>query len=247
MNLDYLIKYLLDERKEHIEDYEGIYGKLKLYRALVNVRPPMPISDEYLKKEDEFLKSINRESIKIDSKEKIILFKGDITKLKVDTIVNPANSGGTGCYVPLHNCLDNQIGTKAGVRLRLECNEKMEKIKNLDTTKCFITKAYNLPCKHIIHACGPYVLDKLTDKERNDLKTTYINILECAKENNIKELAIPTISTGVFNFPKEDATKLAVDTVLNNSKHFKRIIFCVYDDIDYEYYKREFIKRKINI
>lgn len=246
MELKFLVNYLLDERGETLKDYDG-FDYFSLYRVLVNERPPKEVSAEYLENEDKVLENINSKPITINSDNKIILHNGDITKLKVDTIVNPANCGGTGCYVPLHNCLDNQIGTKAGVRLRLECSKKMEKKKYLKTSECFLTDAYNLPCSHIIHAVGPIVEEELTEKEKDELKQTYVNILNLAKENNIKEIAIPTISTGVFHFPKKDASLIAIDTCLKYKDDFDRIIFCVFDKDDYKYYKSELKKREISV
>lgn len=88
----------------------------------------------------------------IHNKDKICLWQGDITTLKIEAIVNAANSQGLGCFVPCHKCIDNQINTFAGISLRLECNEIMkEKDYFLHTGKSFITKGYNLPSKYIIH------------------------------------------------------------------------------------------------
>lgn len=89
---------------------------------------------------------------------------GDITDLKVDAIVNAANSGMTGCYQPLHSCIDNIIHTKAGIQLRLTCHSLMEKQGYAEPTgQAKITPAYNLPAKYVIHTVGPIVQGKLTD------------------------------------------------------------------------------------
>lgn len=171
--LDYLIEYLLRENIEISIDKipTDINDKKKLYRSLCNIREPKPISEEYLQVENEYLqeelkkrnitKAKDIESIEktiqgslepIKNKDKICLWKGDITTLQVDSIVNAANSKGIGCFVPCHKCIDNQINTFAGISLRLECNEIMkEKDYFLHTGKAFITKGYNLPSKYIIH------------------------------------------------------------------------------------------------
>ena len=245
-NLDYLISYLLGERGEDISKYEG-RDKKRLYRALVNIRQPKEISNEYIEKENEFLQLRNNDIY--DAKninEKISIWHGDITKLKIEAIVNPANSKGTGCYQPNHNCLDNQIQTFAGIRLRLECAKRMEQIGTLETAKCFTTNAYNLPCNKVIHTVGPIVRNQLNNEHKELLKETYINILNEARKNNIKEIAIPAISTGVFGFPKDEAAKIAVKTVIENQDGFEKIIFAVYEEKDKEYYERELEKVKRN-
>ena len=81
----------------------------------------------------------------------IYLWKGDITTLELDAIVNAGNSQGLGCFIPCHKCIDNAIHSASGIELRLECNKIMQKIGSLETGKAFITKAYNLPSKYVIH------------------------------------------------------------------------------------------------
>lgn len=169
--LDYLIEYLLKENTEVSIDKipTNINEKKNLYRSLCNIRKPKPISKEYLQIENEYLqeelkkKKITKvEDIKpvsqiikesnLENKDKICLWQGDITTLQIDSIVNAANFGGLGCFVPCHKCIDNQINTFAGISLRLECNEIMkEKDYFLHTGKSFVTKGYNLPSKYIIH------------------------------------------------------------------------------------------------
>ena len=143
-SLSFLIDYLLKENNEiKIKDMPKTdEEKANLWRALCNIREAKPVSVEYLKVQDEFLqerlkklqitnieniKTIN-EAYQIESMEnadKICLWQGDITKLKIDVIVNAANSQGLGCFIPLHNCIDNQIQTFSGVQMRIECNDYM--------------------------------------------------------------------------------------------------------------------------
>ena len=117
-----------------------------LLRSLINVRPPRPISDEFLKIQDEYLKERNKEhgitdvaSLKsVSSDKRLFLWQGDITTLNADAIVNAANSALLGCFAPLHACIDNCIHTFAGVQLRLECNEIMQnraRLKKLEARK----------------------------------------------------------------------------------------------------------------
>ncbi len=258
--LDYLIKYLLNENKNvkiAKMPYDEI-SKKKLYRSLCNIREPLPISKEYLKVENEYLqeqlvkknitqikdiKTIDEiiPQINLKHKNQICLWKGDITTLKVEAIVNAANSQGLGCFIALHNCIDNQINSNAGISLRLECNEIMKLKKyHLATGEAIITKGYNLPSKYIIHTVGPIIYNKVTEIEEKQLANCYINSLELAKENNIKTIAFPCISTGEFRFPKELASKIAIETIKEyldtSEKYFEKIIFNVFSDEDCKIY-----------
>lgn len=244
-NLDKLIKILLDELEEKIDIPTNESEKFYLYKTLVNIRLPKEISDDYLSLEDEFLQSrLNGNIIDINNfkKDKIFLFKGDITKLNCDAIVNPGNEKGLGCFEPSHDCLDNKINVNAGMRLRLACNEIMSK-KNyhLEKAECIITKAFNLPSKYIIETNGPIIDKKLEENDKDILKNCYINALNLAKESNIKTIAFPCIATGQFNFPNREAAETAYNAineyVENNPNAFDQIIICTYKDIDYNYYK----------
>lgn len=130
--LDFLINYLLSERNENLEIPEDENAKFRLYRSLVNVRPAMFASGDFMRIEDEFLSEFSARKGIVDIKnltpveDKFYLWKGDTTTLKCGAIVNAANSGLTGCYQPCHNCIDNCIHTFAGVRLRYKCNEIMQ-------------------------------------------------------------------------------------------------------------------------
>ena len=256
--LDFLIDYLLSENKNIKIDSipQNITEKKNLYRSLCNIREPKPISEEYLQKENEYLqeelkkKYITKvqsiEPIKESKKgNKICLWKGDITTLEIDAIVNAANSQGLGCFIPCHKCIDNQINTFAGISLRLECN-KIMKDKNyfLDTGEAFITRGYNLPAKYIIHTVGPVIYTEVTRKEEEQLINCYINSLKLAMENGIRTIAFPCISTGEFKFPKDKASKLAIQAVKSfleeHKDSFDKIVFNVYGEEDYKIYERNF-------
>ena len=130
--LDFLINYLADERNEAIEIPEDYQEKRNLLRALMNIRMPSKVSDEFLKVQDEFLtaETLNRNLTPVedirDADGKIMLWQGDIVTLKVDAIVNAANSKLLGCFIPLHNCIDNMIHSAAGIQLREECSKIMQ-------------------------------------------------------------------------------------------------------------------------
>ena len=248
--LDYLIEELLKE-ENHLSEIKipnSIEEKKELYRALRNVRKPKPISEEYLKIQDEYLQKEIKEKGIIDSdtlpfdKGILSVWLGDITTIKCDAIVNAANGYLLGCFNPTHRCIDNTIHSFAGMQLREECNDIMNG-KILPNGEVVLTNAYNLPCKYIIHTVGPNVGGVLTQQNKEDLKKCYYNSLELARENNIKTIAFPCIATGIYSFPKEEASKIAISTVeeyLNkNPNTFKHIIFNVFKNEDYDIYKKE--------
>ena len=251
--LDFLIDYLIKENKSiDIKEIfpKNISDKKRLYRSLCNIREPLPISEEYIKIENKFLKHENTNKGIVESNAiipfikykggQICLWQGDITTLKIDAIVNAANSQGLGCFIPCHKCIDNAIHSASGVKLRLECNKIMQKIGMLQTGKAFITDGYNLPSKYVVHTVGPIIYENVTEKEILELKNSYINSLELAKKNNIKTIAFPCISTGEFRFPKKLASKIAIETIKEyldtNEENFEKIIFNVFSDEDYKIY-----------
>lgn len=245
--LDFLIDTLLKERNEKaILNKFSYEEKKRLFRSLCNVREAKPISPTFLALQDKYLqeelsqKGIveNIEPFKIQNK--IYLWKGDITTLKIEAIVNAANSQGLGCFIPCHKCIDNCIHSASGIQLRLACKEKMKKIGKLETGKAFLTKGYNLPSHYVIHTVGPIIYDFVSDLEKEQLSNCYKNSLELAKENNIREIAFCCISTGEFRFPKDLACQLAVNTVKNylaeQETFFDKIVFNVFTQEDYEIY-----------
>lgn len=259
--LDYIIKYLLKERNESLDNLPtDEENRKKLYRALVNIREAMPISPEFLASEDEFLqdelkkKNITDisdvrtvreqyENYNIRNSDKICLWQGDITKLKIGAIVNAANSQGLGCFIPNHNCIDNQIHTFAGVNLRLECNNIMKNINyNLKTGNAIITRGYNLPAKNVIHTVGPIIENEVTIEAENELSNCYKNSLELAIESGIRTIAFPCISTGVFRFPKDMACQIAIKSVdeflSNNKDNLDKVVFNLWSDEDVIIYER---------
>ena len=168
----------------------------------------------------------------------IEVIKGDITKLNVDSIVNAANTsllGGGG--------VDGAIHRAAGSELLAECRT----LNGCQTGQSKITKGYNLPAKFVIHTVGP-VWRGGRSKERKLLKSCYITALNIAKENGIKSIAFPAISCGVYRFPFEEASKIAIDTVkefITVNDCFEKIIFIDINDTIIDIYKRTMIQDKI--
>ena len=202
------------------------------------------MQDEYLKEE------INKKGIvdinNLNPIQKgIYLWQGDITTLRCDAIVNAANSAMTGCYVPNHRCIDNAIHSFAGVELRLECDEIMNRQGHGEPTgQAKITNAYNLPCKYIIHTVGPIISYKLTSEDCELLASCYRSCLNLAAKNNLESIAFCCISTGEFHFPNDKAAQIAIKTVeefMKKDTSVKKVIFNVFKDMDKEIY-RELLK-----
>lgn len=142
------------------------------------------------------------------------LWKGDISLLKVDAIVNAANSALLGCFFPLHECIDNVIHSNAGIQLRLECKKIIDGQKAPEKTGLAkITSAYNLPSKYVIHTVGPIINGPLTEDDCRLLSSCYLSCLKLADLHKLKSIAFCCISTGVYNFPNDIAANIAVDTV----------------------------------
>jgi O-acetyl-ADP-ribose deacetylase (regulator of RNase III) len=263
--LDYLIDYLLKEDPQYSEMQmpSDLQGKRDLFRALRNVREPKPISDEFLDLQDEELQAQLQEkgivdltklstfnsklSTTLNSKPSTlnyILWQGDITRLKVDAIVNAANSQMLGCFHPLHKCIDNAIHSAAGVQLREECYQLMLQQGHEEPTgQAKITKAYNLPCKYVIHTVGPIIPNGIpTDFQKNQLTSCYRSIMQLADENHLESVAFCCISTGEFRFPNQLAAEIAIRTVkdyLNTHTDcsIKHVVFNVFKDVDREIYQ----------
>lgn len=245
--LEWMIAYLLKEPDAPmLNEADSLFDQ---WRHLVNVRPPKEISDEYLYHEDRFLRAHNSkthittlEHLK-PIEDNIYLWQGDITTLQVDSIVNAANSELLGCFIPNHNCIDNIIHTKAGVRLRLACHSlMMEQGHKEPVGKAKLTPAYNLPASYIIHTVGPTASGRVTRINQQLLEKTYLACLEMADKNRLESLAFCCISTGVFGFPNEPAAEIAIKTVRDYLKQHDtdlKVIFNVLEDLDYKIYKRK--------
>ena len=246
----FLIQELLKENKryEDMEIPQDFEEQRALLRALMNVRIAKNVDDEFIKVQDEYLKEETKRkgTVDIDDlkpiKDGLYLWQGDITTLRCDVIVNAANSGMTGCYVPNHRCIDNCIHSFAGVQLRLECDEIMTKQGYGEPTgQAKITKSYNLPCKYIIHTVGPIINGKLTSEDCDLLESCYKSCLELAVKNNLESIAFCCISTGEFHFPNDKAAQIAVKTVeefMKKETSLKKVIFNVFKDMDKEIYRK---------
>lgn len=161
----------------------------------------------------------------------IKIIKGDITKMKADAIVNAANNsllGGGG--------VDGAIHRAAGPRLLEECMT----LHGCPTGEARITHGYNLPAKYVIHTVGPVYAGKTSDAHM--LASCYYNSLALAKKAGLHSVIFSAISTGVYGYPAEDATKIAVDAIekwqKENSGYKLDISMCAYDNRMYRIYEK---------
>lgn len=249
----YLLKQLLKEQEEYSRVHipSSTLEQERLLRGLFNVRPPRTApSGEFLEIQDRYLGAFIKQKGITDidtlqpvlTDERLYIWQGDITTIKADAIVNAANNALLGCFAPNHGCIDNAIHTFAGIQLRLDCNNIMEKQAYAEETgTAKITPAYNLPSKYILHTVGPIIDDLPTETDRKLLKSCYQSCLTLAEETNLSSVVFCCISTGEFHFPNELAAQIAVDTVkefLTHKTNIKKVIFNVFKDLDYKIYKR---------
>ena len=245
----YLIRALIGERAE-LSGLEIPYSsgdQRRLLRALFNTREPLPVSDDFLRVQDEYLKAaIAEKGITCAddleySPEGIAVWRGDITTLKCDAIVNAANSQLLGCFCPNHGCIDNAIHTYAGVQLRLKCAEIMSHEEHDEPTgRARITPAYNLPSRYVLHTVGPIITGDVTDEDCALLKSCYKSCLDVAADANLQTIALCCISTGEFHFPAELAARIAIDTVRGHEavkSGRMRAIFNVFKESDERIYR----------
>ena len=206
-------------------------------------------AEEVLRVQDEYLSEENRRAgitdlsdlSPIPSDDRLYLWQGDMTSLRVDAITNPANSAMLGCFRPLHNCADNIIGSKAGIRLRLRCHEIMCAQGHEEPTgQAKITPGYNLPCRYILHTVGPIVEGELTQDHERQLASCYRSCLTLAEQYRLASMAFCCISTGVFMFPNRRAAEIATETVrgyLDATGSRMKVVFDVYKDEDLKIYQ----------
>ena len=247
-----LIKDLLAESPQYraLSIPEDEEEQKRLLRGLMNVREPEPISDEFRRLQDDYLSeevsmrgitdSTALEASPLD--DRLVLWRGDITTLKIDAIVNAANSALRGCFIPNHSCIDNIIHSVSGIQLRLKCDELMnEQGYEEPTGSAKITPAYNLPCSYVLHTVGPIVSGRLTKMHCNELSDCYRSCLKLAADSGLKSIAFCCISTGVFHFPQNKAAEIAVQTVqdyLKEDDRIERVVFNVFKEEDYSIYRR---------
>lgn len=238
----------------------------RLVRALMNVRPPRPVPGAILALQDELL-GLEREekgvvrvrdlptareifpATAVPHAERLCLWRGDITRLDADAVVNAANAGMLGCFIPLHACIDNAIHSAAGMQLRLACQKVM--LRDYPggrwaepAGRARLTPAFNLPARHVIHTVGPIVNSPLNNRHRELLAACYRACLDVADEAGLASLAFCCVSTGEYGFPKAEAARIALHTVaawLDTHPDIPvRVVFDVYTEEDHALYQTLF-------
>jgi len=262
--LDWIIDKLANDKcltpytQAHPAPTNSEADKKQWLRAMLTLRPAGFFDQELFSAIDNWLSKQNQHrpmtdsanlltAVRLTSATRLSIWQGDITTLKTDAIVNAANSQMQGCFQPFHACIDNAIHHIAGPRLREDCHTIIQLQGEEELTgTAKITRGYNLNARFVLHTVGP-VIHKgvpLSAGDKQALANCYTACLELAAEQGeIESIAFCGISTGVFGFPKEEATSIAVATVLEwLNKHpqtFKQIIFNTFDQQATALYQRE--------
>lgn len=246
-----LIQMLLSEQPGRYRGLSVPTGEdmqRRLLRALLNLREPVPAAPELLRTQDEYLlNELSRRGVTdADALEElqpgICLWRGDITTLRCDAILNAANSALLGCFCPNHGCIDNAIHTYAGIQLRLACKAIMDAQGHEEPTgMAKLTLAYNLPCRYVLHTVGPIVQGEVTAEDERLLASCYRACLDLAAEHALRSVAFCCVSTGEFHFPNALAAQIAIRTVRSHEAVRQgriRVIYNVFKEQDEAIYKR---------
>lgn len=227
-----------------------IAGKRQWLRALMNLHPGEGLPPDFFALQDEELRaqSVERGRVEVAGippsplSPGLRLWKGDITRIAADAIVNAANAQLLGCFRPLHNCIDNVIHSAAGLQLRAACRRLMEAQGHEEPVgRARITPAYNLPATWVLHTVGPAIEgDAPTPGQCSQLAGCYAACLDLALQRGLRSVAFCCISTGVFRFPQARAAKIAVETVRPFVERTPglTVIFDVFTDTDETLYRR---------
>lgn len=248
-NIKTLIAYFSTDVPAKVYSSKDDLEPIEKLKALLAAYPVKKINPEILSMLENILLLENDIDNAIDGEkleeveERIAVWKGDITKIKVDAIVNDANNTLLGNKQPFHKGVDSKIHASAGPRLREDCNTIIEKQGHIEYAgDAKITRAYCLPSKYVVHTVGPVVLNGIASKEHEkQLLHCYKSVLNTIKDiEDIKTIVFCGISTGSSGYPKKEAAQLAVDRVRiwlkENPEKDLKVIFNVYDDEEEERY-----------
>lgn len=253
-NINTLIAYFSKEVPSKIYNLSNDEIKPRdILRGLLNVYPPKEIAPEILNMLHNLLliECEERELVDVNDieevEEGIAIWRGNITNLRADAIVNAANNKLLGCLQPLHLCVDNEIHSCADPRLREDCDKIIKKQGHLEYTgDAKITRGYCLPAKFVVHTVGPIVSGGQPSKEQEkQLLHCYKSCLNTIKEiDEIKNIVFCGISTGVFGYPKKEAANLAVSRarlwLKENPEKNLKVVFNVFTEEEEEKYRRIF-------
>ena len=245
---DRILKFLLRERGM-IAAFSSTYQRKRgVIREYMNTRNPLPVPFDVLADQDALFwtESVERGIVQADDipeiKYNIAHWQGDITRLQADAIVNAGNTSLLGCFLPGHNCIDNVIHSAAGMQLRADCARLIAlQGHEEEIGDAKLTRAYNLPAKYVIHTVGPRVGREVTAEQRSQLRSCYNSVFDLAEEAGCKHVAVCCVSTGVFNFPREEAAEIAAGAAVNWKLCHKdsemKIIFDTFLDADAKVYE----------
>ena len=246
----YLNELLLEEMPEYREQAAEFPEdeQRRLLRSLMNLRPPGGLSQAFLDVQDALLSAEREDKGVVDAEAlpptardpRLVLWRGDITRLAAGAIVDADNSALLGCFCPCHGCIDNAIHSAAGLQLRDECSRLMEQQGRPEPTgQAKLTGGYNLPARYVLHTVGPIIHGRVTPRDREQLASCYRSCLKLASEHELQSVAFCCISTGEFHFPNQEAARIAVQTVkefLQTPTTVRKVIFNVFKDIDAKIY-----------
>lgn len=250
--IETLIRALLADLPQYAGEAAALAGTVQdrqLLRALMNLRPPMPLTPDFLELQDALLSAEREERGVVNAMDladypgrpSIALWRGDITRLKADAIVNAANSALLGCFHPCHGCIDNAIHSRAGLQLREACRRLMDAQGHAEPVgQAKITPGYNLPARYVLHTVGPIVQGRVTNRDREELASCYRSCLTLAAEKGLASVAFCCISTGEFHFPHQEAARIALDAVtafLQAPSSIQKVIFNVFKESDERIYQ----------
>lgn len=263
---EYLLYYVLSELRleEDLNFFssannpgDDFAGRMLLLRALLNIRPPTPMRPDLIEAIEKLL-LFQSDSLDItsaadltESEPGIAVWRGDISSLRADAIVNAANSALLGCFQPLHKCIDNAIHSAAGPALRRDCARIM-RMQGMDepTGLAKATRAYALPSRFVLHTVGPVVAGARPSPEQEALLAScYEKCLELAAQMDsalrnkklpgMASLAFCCISTGLFGYPAKEAAVTAVNTVrkfVSGPGRGIKVVFNVFSEKDEKIY-----------
>lgn len=244
--IDKAINYLKTINK--VDTSDVYLSKEKIFRALMNITMPTSLTDDYYLNQDLVLQEYYSKEKVIDVNDlnytnNIAIYKGDITLIKADAIVNACNCELLGCFHPLHNCIDNAIHSFAGLQMRRDLITIMKDKEYEQNGKCEVTKGYNLPSNYVFHTVGPIVNGSVKEQDVIDLTSCYLSCLKKAKEMNLKSIVFCSIATGIYSFPIALASEIAITTVNNYLQENNidiKVIFNVLSESDYKVYEQTF-------
>lgn len=218
----------------------------KLLFDLMTVRPAAPIPDDVLRLQDEYLQQrlttlpVADAAVLPEVRPGMALYRGDISLLRADAVVNAANGRMQGCFSTRHPCVDRAIHLGAGMQLRWYLAQEIQGGRD-GRGGCRVTPGFNLPARYVLHTVGPAPRCGVTDKHRAELASCYRSCLDAADALGLGSVGFCCISAGSFGFPPQEAAALAIRTVEEHPAVQSgriRIIFCVYGATDEVLYRQ---------